>query len=410
MDKNFIKLPNKKEKKNNLEDVTIIDKIKIKEKQPKPKEEDYNENYKLLRSSMRSKIRPKNKFPQEKKDMLTSVIRTTRFSNNIDQLDKLLQNSHKYMNAKKITNSKNFIDKDFPPNLESILGYIDGERIYAHKDFVWHRPKEFYTLYKKNGQKFFTKKTSENYKVFDSIDPKTMMQGRLGDCYFLAACGAIAIHPKRLERIFISGKNYNPKGLYAIAICINGIWEEILLDDYFPCSKKSRRPAYSYSNDNNLWMMLLEKAWAKIHSGYLNIACGFTGEALRDLTGAPTNSYFFDYQNFEIEDCLSEKNKKHWNLLVKGFKKKFIMCASSRNFNKGNDEIDKKLGISGNHAYSILGIYDLGEGNDPYYFLFFRTRDEIDQIKKSLGKGRMDWKMEKKSSYLESRNQKKVKS
>ena len=40
--------------------------------------------------------------------------------------------------------------------------------------------------------------------------------------------------------------------------------------------------------------MILEKAWAKVHGGYLNIDSGSTREALRDLTGAPCLSYYFN--------------------------------------------------------------------------------------------------------------------
>jgi Calpain family cysteine protease len=41
-----------------------------------------------------------------------------------------------------------------------------------------------------------------------------------------------------------------------------------------------------------MWVMLLEKAWAKVHGGYMNIDAGLTREALHDLTGAPTKTYF----------------------------------------------------------------------------------------------------------------------
>lgn len=339
----------------------------MREKNVKPKEEDFNEDWKLLKSSMRSRVRfPMTPKIEKKKDNLTSTIRNTRMSNNIDDLGMLLQNSAQYQKARKMTLEKDFIDSEFPTTMESLLGFVEGQRTHQYLNLKWHRPKEFFTLFSENGKLFFKRKSHENYVVYDKINPEDIIQGRLGDCYFLAACSAIAIHPKRLERIFISGKHYNPRGLYAVAICINGIWEEIILDDYFPCSPDSQRPAFSYSKNNSLWMMLLEKAWAKIHLGYLNIACGFTGEALRDLTGAPTESHFFDLQDSKSARVLTEKNQKNWGLLVEGFQKKFIMCASSRDFNKGDDKVDERLGISGNHAYSILGVYDLGPRKTLY--------------------------------------------
>lgn len=46
-------------------------------------------------------------------------------------------------------------------------------------------------------------------------------------------------------------------------------------------------PAFSSSVDGGLWVILLEKAWAKIYKSYKKIEAGFTIEVLHDLTGAP---------------------------------------------------------------------------------------------------------------------------
>ena len=329
-------------------------------------EEDLNNNWKNLRSSFRSFIKGKEKKSIHSKDQMTSIIRATRNLNNLDDLTQLLQNSKNYQKALKVIASQNFVDSEFPSNIESIIGFNQPSPDSFYYSLKWLRPKNFYTLVIKNGIKYATKETTEDYYVYKQINPEDMNQGRLGDCYLLAACGAISQYPHRLERVFISGKHYNPKGLYAIAVCINGIWEEIILDDFFPVFDTNNRPAFSCSKNNSLWMMLLEKAWAKIHSGYLNISCGFTGEALRDFTGAPTQTNFFKDQNFKIDKILNERNQTNWNLLMEGFRKKFIMCTSSKNINNGSDEVDKDLGISGNHAYSILGVYDLGPGTVLY--------------------------------------------
>lgn len=46
-------------------------------------------------------------------------------------------------------------------------------------------------------------------------------------------------------------------------------------------------PAFSDSIDGGLWVILLEKAWAKVYKSYKKISGGLCLEALHDLTGAP---------------------------------------------------------------------------------------------------------------------------
>lgn len=45
-------------------------------------------------------------------------------------------------------------------------------------------------------------------------------------------------------------------------------------------------PIFNHSSQAELWVILLEKAWAKTFGGYFNIQGGLMTEALRDLTGA----------------------------------------------------------------------------------------------------------------------------
>ena len=40
-----------------------------------------------------------------------------------------------------------------------------------------------------------------------------------------------------------------------------------------------------------MWVILLEKAWAKIHGSYDTIIAGDGAKTLRDITGAPSYGY-----------------------------------------------------------------------------------------------------------------------
>ena len=65
-------------------------------------------------------------------------------------------------------------------------------------------------------------------------------------------------------------------------------------------------------------MLLLEKAYAKIYGSYANIESGHTLDALRDLTGAPGESFPTD----NIEET--------WNWLLMNFENGFLLTASSK--------------------------------------------------------------------------------
>ena len=93
-------------------------------------------------------------------------------------------------------------------------------------------------------------------------------QGILGDKYFLAALAALAERPSRIYRLFLSTKE-SPFYFYTVRLISQGKWKQIGLDDYFPLLENT--PAFSKSMDNELWFIILQKAWAKIHKNYLQI-------------------------------------------------------------------------------------------------------------------------------------------
>jgi hypothetical protein len=62
------------------------------------------------------------------------------------------------------------------------------------------------------------------------------------------------------------------------------------VDDYFPCFVNGG-PIFSSSQDNELWILILEKAYAKLHGSYLALRGGYAIDGMVDLTGCPSISY-----------------------------------------------------------------------------------------------------------------------
>jgi len=165
------------------------------------------------------------------------------------------------------------------------------------------------------------------------------------------------------------------------------MWEEVVVDDKFPCQPVSKRPAFNSSKKNEIWVMLLEKAWAKVHGGYINIDGGLTREALHDLTGAPAITYFNDELTFD----------EHWKYIVDGEKKKFIMTAGSNDIcGTGTDNRDPQTGLCGNHAYSLLSAFELKKSSNGNFRLLKEREksssknERVVELRNPWGKG--EWK------------------
>ena len=79
-----------------------------------------------------------------------------------------------------------------------------------------------------------------------------------------------------------------PDQKYIVQLCINGKMTQITLDDYFVWNPTSKKFKFSHTNQEEIWVQLLEKAWAKACGSYAQTIGGITSESLRALTGAPT--------------------------------------------------------------------------------------------------------------------------
>lgn len=259
----------------------------------------------------------------------------------LDDLGALLTNSEKYNSAlAQIEESGDlFNDPEFGTDQNSLCGYsMDFNRRNQVAHFEFKRSTEYF---------------GDDAVVYDGLSPGDIIQGQLGDCYFLAAISAIAEHPDRLKRLFLTSQNEN-NGLFAVALCLNGVWEEVILDDYAPCTSGGSL-AFNTSKTHELWVVLLEKAWAKVHGGYLNIEAGLTREALRDLTGASAKTYF------------TKKDPEGlWLKLMDAEAQHYVMTAGSDNLNSGSDAYIAKIGICGSHAYSMLAVYQLFFDGENY--------------------------------------------
>jgi len=73
----------------------------------------------------------------------------------------------------------------------------------------------------------------------------------------------------RVERIFLT-KTVNAAGCYAVQLFVNGESRVVVVDDYFPYDnhKEDWAMARPSEDSHEIWVLILEKAWAKVFGSY----------------------------------------------------------------------------------------------------------------------------------------------
>uniref|UniRef100_A0A7S2DAF3 Calpain catalytic domain-containing protein n=1 Tax=Octactis speculum TaxID=3111310 RepID=A0A7S2DAF3_9STRA len=257
-------------------------------------------------------------------------------------------------------------DKEFPPN-EKSLGPYEADV----GEVVWRRGSEFHDEKNESGHPFLFK---------DGIEPADIAQGALGDCWLLSAFACLAEHPGAIEAVF-KNLEYTRTGKYKFRF-----WDAIakkivtiVIDDNIPCRKSTNRPCFSSPHGDELWVLLLEKAFAKFVGSYAGLEGGHIAWALEAMTGDKVYKYAVEadgmWNRLELKHDPTPDNKRKcsmWTTPGKFDKEHMYNLLKRLNDmgcvlgcgSKGKDETltegrdDKKAGIVPGHAYTIVHVYE----------------------------------------------------
>ena len=135
-----------------------------------------------------------------------------------------------------------------------------------------------------------------------------VQQGALGDCYLLGALSVVACRPDLLDQIFghfklvdstVTHASLMSKGLFTVQMYKDCSWHDVTVDTRIPCRSRPPRRDEDFAaepaplqpcfgrcvQEHQMWVAVLEKAYAKLHGSFAAIARGNMAEALADLTG-----------------------------------------------------------------------------------------------------------------------------
>lgn len=222
-----------------------------------------------------------------------------------------------------------FVDAEFFPD-DSALFKSQGNQSVV----VWRRASDFL----KHGK----------IELFqDGIKASDIHQGSLGNCWFMAAVAAIAEFPDLVEDIFCANKTSNELGVYELTCFKDGQRTTVIVDDLFPCSLDTECTKYAHAVGNELWVILLEKAWAKLHGSYERLVGGRPEDAIMDLIGAPG-------ERFNV--CRDPHPCPLFSELCGWDEQGFIMSASTpgKDDMTGTDKKRPEFGLVPGHAYTLI--------------------------------------------------------
>ncbi|PWU95473.1 putative calpain-like cysteine peptidase [Trypanosoma cruzi] len=236
-----------------------------------------------------------------------------------------------------------FLDLEFPPNLFSLVG---KEQSTQKKVLCgWCKPKNYIP----------TEALVDEPRVLrSSPQPMTVGVSLTGGQGVVGALAILAEDYFAVERLF-----RHPMGSAAaveeervdasrVTLCKGGWWISTVVDHYFPVLNMKLLTGKCISDPAELWVSVVEKAYAKLHGNYTNLAETDALQALQELTGFPTSRWDFMLRDASSHEELFDKLCRFCEL-------GFIVVLDRPNLTSGKSSL-QRLGLQEGNACVVLSM------------------------------------------------------
>ncbi|XP_070243871.1 calpain-12 [Bos mutus] len=230
-----------------------------------------------------------------------------------------------------------FQDPYFPAGPDA-LGYDQlGPHSEKAKGVEWKRPHEFCT---------------EPQFICEDMSRTDVCQGRLGNCWFLAAAASLTLYPRLLSRVVPPGQGFQHgyAGVFHFQLWQFGHWVDVVVDDRLPVCKGKLMFVCS-DQRNEFWAPLLEKAYAKLHGSYEVMRGGHMNEAFVDFTGGVGEVLYLKKDTPNPPGLFS--------ILRHALAKESLVGATALS---DRGEYRTEDGLVKGHAYSVTGTHKVSLG------------------------------------------------
>ncbi|KAI6362064.1 hypothetical protein MCOR25_006299 [Pyricularia grisea] len=220
----------------------------------------------------------------------------------------------------------------------------------------------------------------DNPTFMKNVNGSDVKQGGLGDCWLMASMSGLANVEGAIQRTCVE---YNTRiGIYGFVFYRDGEWIYSIIDDklflkspnwdnrsmqrdllqqiereeaemvYRKTYQTGSKALFFGQNkdQNETWVPLLEKAYAKAHGDYASLAGGWIGEGLEDLSsGVTTELLTSDILDTDV----------FWDNELNNSNKEFLFGCSTGLLDGGTGTRD---GIQERHAYNVVETRTLKDG------------------------------------------------
>ncbi|CAF3599350.1 unnamed protein product [Rotaria sp. Silwood1] len=250
-----------------------------------------------------------------------------------------------YETLKKKHNSKNlFVDPEFPATNKSI--YHSGKVL---NDVQWYRPPIVYR---------------KPQFVIDGFQRGDLDQGEIGNCWFIAAAGAVTLNPDLLQRVVPPNQSFDENdyaGIFHFRFWLYGQWYDVVIDDQIPFHSDGRLVFCRNKKDKNeMWASLLEKAYAKICGSYEAMESGLTTDALIDMTGGIEEAFELNDPSTATNEFKEQVKRVLWQAYLR---KSMLGCSITADPRVTEARLPN--GLVKGHAYSITRVADVTTSSGP---------------------------------------------
>eukprot|EP01041_Mallomonas_annulata_P003480 gene3480-6926_t len=186
-----------------------------------------------------------------------------------------------------------------------------------------------------------------------------VVQGKLGDCWFLSAIAVIGAQQRLLENCFWRTDSFKEYGMFVCIFQKDCEFIFVIIDDRIPVFESNGKVVFAQCRDpNELWVPLLEKAYAKLFGCYKSLIGGYTHYGIADLTGFSPRLIGLKPGTMGYSDAMTDT--EIWETLIR-YRDWGCLMGCSIQGGAGKVEADVGQGLNMGHAYSLLDIRELGD-------------------------------------------------